>query len=42
MGTVFRIKTEFERARLCMISEFDYIEEKSSLITNKKTDNNLK
>lgn len=36
MGTVFRIKTEFERARLCMISEFDYIEEKSSTLKNNK------
>jgi hypothetical protein len=29
MGTIFRIKTEFERAKLKMISEFDYIQEKS-------------
>lgn len=29
MGTIFRARTEFERARLQMISEFDYIGEKS-------------
>lgn len=29
MGTIFRIMTEFERSRLKLISEFDYIQEKS-------------
>ena len=29
MGTIFRIKTEFERARLQSISEFDYVQLKS-------------
>ena len=36
MGTIFRIKTEFERARLKMISEFDYIQEKTDAINHKK------
>ena len=29
MGTIFRLKTEFERARLELISEFDYVQLKS-------------
>lgn len=38
MGTIFRLKTEFERARLRMISEFDYIQEKADTISHRKKD----
>lgn len=36
MGTIFRLKTEFERARLELISEFDYVQLKSGAAEERK------